>query len=63
MCQAWERSRSALYARQTREQQRHKGEEPARRGPTPTVSDETLLAAIGVFVEEDLRREVYQFDP
>ena len=38
VCQAWERSRSALYARQTREQQRHKGEEPARRGPTPTVS-------------------------
>ena len=23
VCQAWERSRSALYARQTREQQRH----------------------------------------
>ena len=41
VCQAWERSRSALYARQTREQQRHKGEEPARRGPTPTVSDAT----------------------
>ena len=46
VCQAWERSRSALYARQTREQQRHKGEEPARRGPTPTVSDATLLEAI-----------------
>ena len=45
VCQAWERSRSALYARQTREQQRHKGEEPARRGPTPTVSDATLLEA------------------
>ena len=46
VCQAWERSRSALYARQTREQQRHKGAEPARRGPTPTVSDATLLEAI-----------------
>ena len=31
VCQAWERSRSALYARQTREQQRHKGG-GARRG-------------------------------
>ena len=45
VCQAWERSRSGLYARLTREQQRHKGEEPARRGPTPTVSDATLLEA------------------
>ena len=32
VCQAWERSRSALYARQTREQQRHKGEEPRAAG-------------------------------
>ena len=32
VCQAWERSRSALYARQTREQQRHKGEDPAAAG-------------------------------
>ena len=32
VCQAWERSRSALYARQTREQRRHKGEEPRAAG-------------------------------
>ena len=56
MCQAWQRSRSALYARQTREQQRHKGEEPARRGPTPTVSDATLLEAI----QADLDRSPFQ---
>ena len=56
VCQAWERSRSALYARQTREQQRHKGEEPARRGLTPTVSDATLLEAI----QADLDRSPFQ---
>ena len=56
VCQAWERSRSALYARQTREQQRHKGEEPARRGPTPTVSDATLLEAI----QADLDRRSFR---
>ena len=56
VCQAWERSRSALYVRQTREQQRHKGEEPARRGPTPTVSDATLLEAI----QADLDRSPFQ---
>ena len=56
VCQAWERSRSALYARQTREQQRHKGEEPARRGPPPTVSDATLLEAI----QADLDRSPFQ---
>ena len=56
VCQAWERSRSALYARQTREQQRHTGEEPARRGPTPTVSDATLLEAI----QADLDRSPFQ---
>ena len=41
---------------QTREQQRHKGEEPARRGPTPTVSDATLLEAI----QADLDRSPFQ---
>lgn len=46
VCQAWERSRSALYARRTREQTRREGKAPARRGPTSRVSDETLLAAI-----------------
>ena len=56
VCQAWERSRAALYARQTREQQRHKGEEPARRGPTPTVSDATLLEAL----QADLDRSPVQ---
>ena len=41
-----------VYARQTREQQRHKGEEPARRGPT----DATLLEAI----QADLDRSPFQ---
>ena len=46
MCQAWDRARASLYARQTREHQRQEGQEPARRGPKPTVSDAQLLAAI-----------------
>ena len=46
VCQAWDRARSALYARRTREQQRQAGQEPARRGPKPAVSDAQLLAAI-----------------
>ncbi len=56
MCLAWERSRSARYARRTREQTRATGAAPGRRGPTPTVSDETLLAAI----RADLARSSFQ---
>ena len=40
------RALASLYARQTREHQRQEGQEPARRGPKPTVSDAQLLAAI-----------------
>ena len=46
VCQAWDRARASLYARQTREHQRQEGQEPARRGPKPTVSDAQLQAAI-----------------
>ena len=46
VCQAWDRARASLYARQTREHQRQEGQAPARRGPKPTVSDAQLLAAI-----------------
>ncbi len=56
VCQAWERSRSALYARRTSEQKRQGGEEPARRGPKPQVSDEKLLEAI----QADLERSPFQ---
>ena len=56
VCQAWERSRSALDARQTREQQRHKGEKPERRGPTPAMSVATLHEAI----QADLDRSPFQ---
>jgi putative transposase len=56
VCRAWERSRSALYARCRSAQKRREGEEPARRGPTPKVSDEKLLKAI----EADLKRSPFQ---
>ncbi len=56
VCRAWERSRSALYARQTSEQKRQEGEKPARRGPPPKVSDEKLLEAI----RADLERSPFQ---
>ncbi len=56
VCQAWERSRSALYARRTRAQTRQAGEVLARRGPTPTVSDAMLLEAI----QADLERSPFQ---
>ena len=45
VCQVWERSRSALYARRARAHQRL-GAGPARRGPPPRQSDAQLLAAI-----------------
>ena len=45
VCQVWERSRSALYARRARAPHRA-GPGPARRGPRPRQSDAQLLAAI-----------------
>ena len=45
VCQVWERSRSALYARRARAHHRL-GAGPARRGPVPRQSDAQLLAAI-----------------
>ena len=44
VCQVWERSRSALYARRARAHHRL-GAGPARRGPPPRQSDAQLLAA------------------
>ena len=46
VCRTWERSRSALYARRARLQRPARGARPARRGPTPALSDAQLLAAI-----------------
>ena len=46
MCQVWERSRSALYARRARAHHHRLGARPARRGPPPRQSDAQLLAAI-----------------
>ena len=43
VCQVWERSRSALYARRARARL---GAGPARRGPVPRQSDAQLLAVI-----------------
>ena len=45
VCQVWERSRSALYARRARAPHRV-GAGPARRGPRPRQSAAQLLAAI-----------------
>ena len=45
VCQVWERSRSALYARRARAHHRL-GAVSARRGPPPRQSDAQLLAAI-----------------
>ena len=45
VCQVWERSRSALYARRARAHHRV-GAVPARRGPRPRQSDAQLLATI-----------------
>ena len=56
VCQAWERSHSALYARRTRAQQQRLGAVPARRGPKPRQSDAQLLAAI----RADLARSPFQ---
>ncbi len=56
VCQAWEHCRSALYARSTRAQTQQAGEPPVRRGPTPALSDEGLLAAI----RADLIRSPFQ---
>ena len=56
VCRTWERSRSALYARRARAQCRKRGAGPARRGPTPALSDGQLLAAI----RTDLTRSPFQ---
>ena len=56
VCRTWERSRSALYARRARAQCRKRGDGPARRGPTPALSDAQLLAAI----RTDLARSPFQ---
>ena len=46
VCQVWERSRSALYARRARAHHHRLGAGPARRGPPPRQSAAQLLAAI-----------------
>ena len=46
VCQVWERSRSALYARRARAHHHRLGAGPARRGPVPRPSDAQLLAVI-----------------
>jgi len=56
VCKAWERSRSALYARRTSARKRQEGVEPSRRGPMPRISDEKLLEAI----QSDLERSPFQ---
>ena len=56
VCRTWERSRSALYARRARLQCRKRGDGPARRGPTPALSDAQLLAAS----RSDLARSPFQ---
>ena len=56
VCRMWERSRSALYARRARLQRPARGARPARRGPTPALSDAQLLAAI----RSDLARSPFQ---
>ena len=57
VCRTWERSRSALYARRARAQCRWSGVHgPARRGPTPALSDAQLLVAI----RTDLARSPFQ---
>lgn len=53
---AWERSRSALYARRSRQREREAGKLPARRGPKPKISDDQLLIAI----RADLERSAFQ---
>ena len=56
VCRAWERARSALYARRTQAERRPQGDGPAHRGPQPLRSDEQLLAAI----RTDLARSPFQ---
>ena len=56
VCRLWERSRSALYARRSRARHLERKDEAQRRGPTPALSDEQLLAAI----RHDLARSPFQ---
>lgn len=56
VCRVWECSRSALYARREREEERKSGWTPKKRGPKPKLSDEELLEAI----RKDLERTSFQ---
>ncbi len=56
VCRVWERSRSALYGRRSREDQHEAGKLPARRGPKPKTTDEQLLKTI----RADLERSPFQ---
>ena len=56
VCRTWERSRSALYARRPRARCPKRSDGPARRGPTPVLSEAQLLAAI----RSDLARSPFQ---
>ncbi|MGH2571051.1 MAG: transposase [bacterium] len=51
VCRAWERSRSALYARWKGSERRKAGWKPKPRGPRPKLSDDALLAAIRADLE------------
>jgi putative transposase len=46
VCRVWERCRSALYSRRKQARRRRTGCKPARRGPKPKHSDDTVLEAI-----------------
>ena len=55
VCRVWEVARSSVYERRQRAEKRQEGEEPARPGPQPKVSDAELLAGI----EADLKRSPF----
>ena len=56
VCETWERSRSALYAKRSRARRPERKGAARRRGPKPALSDEQLLAAI----RHDLARSPFQ---
>ncbi len=56
VCRAWERSRSAHYARRARMQRAASADSPRRRGPQPALSDAQLVAAI----RSDLARSPFR---
>ena len=55
VCRAWDRARSAIYARRQQAQGRRDDGVPTRRGPMPKFSDEALLVAI----QADLERSPF----